>query len=418
MKLKLEAIKDKITFLNLIEIISLFITVFITIYPCGSSRIMYVVSLTSWLISILINSKNNIIKFLKNNYIILLFILLWLICYLINIITGRADLLKESIFSYTRIASILFIGIYYMNFPEEKKFKTLLTFSLILVNIINVYTIIRNLSYYNLSRLLSTGLYMGENSQIAGVASYGYIYGLIFILIALIILFYKTIKDEKRILWFVLATILTSISVIIVTEFLIAIILLLLGIIIYFAKLYKIKRMLIFTITLTLLCLIFAKPISIIFHKMKGITSFSYNISERMEDIAYFFEGNLDSSLDIKTRFDVYNKSINTFTKHPIIGVGYNQYIFDNEIIGHHSTFIDEFGKYGIIGALPLFLMIYAYFYKTYKMYANEEAKKIYMTCIIVFTIFGFVNNILFVSTIFFAFILLQILLKRMDIEK
>lgn len=86
---------------------------------------------------------------------------------------------------------------------------------------------------------------------------------------------------------------------------------------------------------------------------------------KRMQEVAYFLEyGSADSgnSGDLSARFDLIEKSFQTFFDNFFIGIGYKYaYSFGDMFyigVGSHSEWIDSLAKYGIIGAIPFFATI------------------------------------------------------------
>ena len=243
------SIDNKAYIWNLMQNIFMILLTFISVFPGGSNKYIFLISLIGLFISIFMSDKKEFLAFIKKYKLCLFSIVLWLFIFFVSYFFGNSGRVLYYLFSYMRIASILMISLHYLYKKDYRVLKNVVIFSLILINIINVYTTICNLNYYNLSRILATGQVFNFNTK--GIGSYAYIYGIIFIVLVLLPIYFR---NKNKLL---LITIITSIITILVTEFLIAIALLLVGIIFYIFKLYNIKRLLILTVTFILILISF-----------------------------------------------------------------------------------------------------------------------------------------------------------------
>ena len=104
----------------------------------------------------------------------------------------------------------------------------------------------------------------------------------------------------------------------------------------------------------------------------------SYNFSVRFKEIADALEGNVSANTDIGARGSLYQVSINAFLSNPIFGAGDKNLYVD---YGNHSTILDAFAKYGLLGGSLNLL----YFYKPIscvKLHLSETSKSIYNICL------------------------------------
>lgn len=386
-----------------IQIISILILTYISIVPFSSNKYIYLFSMIMFLYSTFKIEKKNLTKFIIKYKVLMILFGIWILNYLLNYIIGRADLLMIHMFTYIRIISIVFVGLYIINSKNNFFKKTIIIFSSFIIFFVNIHSTIANLNYYSLSRILSTGIQLNINSY--GIANYTYIYGLLFLIILLIINTFK--KNFKINLEFVL--LLSSIVLLIIAEFMFSFILLILSLLLYYFKINTIKKMAILIGCLILSIFVFSKPLSYGF-AIASENIDNYNIKIRLSDISKMLNGDIENTVDLKLRIDVYKKSLNTFLKKPLIGVGYST--DDNEQIGGHSTLLDECAKFGIVGLITLLSAIIY----TLKCFYNEiKNTRVYFTCSIVFILFMAINNALFVSIFYFLFFIVPIFINNND---
>lgn len=95
-------------------------------------------------------------------------------------------------------------------------------------------------------------------------------------------------------------------------------------------------------------------------------TLLTYNnnefIEKRLSEL-YDLTANDVTSFHLAKRSSLYQMSIESFFKSPILGVGYK---FGNTVsllqengIGSHSTLLDTLGQFGLLGAIPLYSVLY-----------------------------------------------------------
>jgi len=87
-------------------------------------------------------------------------------------------------------------------------------------------------------------------------------------------------------------------------------------------------------------------------------------LQQRSYEIGHALNGRgYSETKDLDARIDVYEKSLLTFMKNPVLGVGIEAGNNYNDLyaagIGGHSAFLDYLGKFGLIGCIPLFYFLF-----------------------------------------------------------
>lgn len=75
-----------------------------------------------------------------------------------------------------------------------------------------------------------------------------------------------------------------------------------------------------------------------------------------------------------QNRVDLWNKAIATFVDHPVLGIGPGQFVNYTEDVGFwgfklnaHNTYLQAFAEMGVVGSLPLFVLLGFVAGRTYK---------------------------------------------------
>jgi O-antigen ligase len=85
---------------------------------------------------------------------------------------------------------------------------------------------------------------------------------------------------------------------------------------------------------------------------VEGSGSFEYVVNKAVR----LFDGINTAGLvsgDETGRGERFELSAQTFLRHPVFGVGYEE---AGRLVGGHSSFVDSWARYGIVGYLPCFL--------------------------------------------------------------
>lgn len=120
----------------------------------------------------------------------------------------------------------------------------------------------------------------------------------------------------------------------------------------------------------------------------------------------------------LEVRFNLIMNSIRTFLKSPgafLVGVGDNRNT--NLIIGHHSQWVDQTAKYGVIGSLLLFASLKSCFRALRSTMSLEDMslKKHFMIFEIYFIVRGLLGYVMYPYFGIALFVVIPIILMRLD---
>ena len=121
---------------------------------------------------------------------------------------------------------------------------------------------------------------------------------------------------------------------------------------------------------------------------------------EKVSDTAYEFDD----------RMDLYVYSLDTFLAHPFFGdvLGKN---------GGHNYFLDRLAKYGIVGMIPFFAMIFNRFDVAYK-YIPKKTIVTFSICVIGFFALGFLKNMSGIDYWTYMFVYIPCILKYQELTE
>jgi len=131
-----------------------------------------------------------------------------------------------------------------------------------------------------------------------------------------------------------------------------------------------------------------------------------------MDSIISFMKGETTFS-ELSIRTDLALNSLKSFLNSPIIGRG--AYYSDSSIIGSHSQFIDDFGRYGLLGGIPLIIFVGSVFKRIYRSIKKDGLRNTYFFTIIIFLILSVLNPILAYGIMFSIFTIVPIYIKYSD---
>lgn len=192
--------------------------------------------------------------------------------------------------------------------------------------------------------------------------------------------------------FYVFCTLLSSILLVIISDFMIAIIFAILFCIlaIYFKYVKKMLPLFIFSLVLIFLILIFRTQISDLVIYISDLNLLSEYMNMKLEFIANFLNGS-GFTESLGTRIMLITMSITAFIKYPFFGIPYT--LYNGETLGLHTEWFDNLGYYGIIGTFVVFLI----YYSIYKYISNhcENDKTYAKLAFLSIFLLGFMNPIL-----------------------
>lgn len=363
-------------------------------------EIVYVAAILLWIVTGLTRLTSFYRKKMLLPYAVFITVVI------LYMIVGYGNLNLATAICYALLFGIALNGCLYITKPNKKFDKNLFNY-LTFLYLITLVTTIGVLSTDGLAARTLTSSSSDSDAihyyQLKNVGSFDFIYSLL-LLIPLVGSFIKAsfFKSRVKSLFFV-GFLLLMVICIIMSNFTTALILLFLDIMLLlligrekmtFSKFFFIS----------MIVMVLAPAMLIIFiQQMVGLTDSIY-AADKLTGLLAVSAGSEDVG-EVYTRTDLIQASINSFFSNPIIGVGgwYPIYGVPSPKIGYHSQFIDEFARYGLIGAGPLLLFFRNIFSIIYKQNGHREFyKNIVFVPLLIFTILSFLNpvfaNILMIS--------------------
>ena len=372
----------KISF-NLLWIIELVFAIGISIWlinPISENMVLLLLLTIGWLFIATLRQPKNIKNIFLNKRYILTYI--WLFVLFGYSIIGHS----EYSFSYILLAICFSIGQYYI---INKDINAAL---LIFISCISYYLIIciKTLEAYvdrpGVSRILANGdldviISRGGMDYLTPfVAGYDTIYG--FVISASLFYYLGFSKETNRLTKYIFLTFAVIFSYLIFkSEYSFAVILLACGIIISYILNLKTDRdkilVMIFVGFILFLTIGFGQVmIEWIADKVPSV-----NYQVRLYELSSLLYGaSVSTSSDIGTRMYLYGISISNFIETPIFGKG-TGVLYDT--YGNHSTFMDAFAKYGLVGAIPFIMYYFVPIDKMRSRLGEKESKSYNMITIL-----------------------------------
>lgn len=362
-----------------------------------SKNIIAVPLIIFWILLAYLEDKFKFKEFFLGTKKVILSIYLWIFCSMILYLFKNQYMTSYVFKNILRISANMLIFGYYIKYEKKETIKKLLYISTITIIIISIHTITILIKYPTLSRVLST-----ENPELSQdyinvkyVGGYGFIYGLVFIIISLFgMLKYATPKMKIVII----VTLIILGLTLLYAQFSIAILLTILGIILNIANINNLKK------TITIITILMVLILSMKYFILYALDFFSNKIEQqaiaiRILEIRNFIEsGDLNNSEDFNDRVKRYKISIDTFWS-DILALN------AEKTIGGHSEILDEYAKYGIVVATISFLPILLYSKWVYSILHNNKAKKTWYIDIMIYLVLSTINTSMFIVTmILFTF--------------
>lgn len=352
-----------------------YIYILVTLTPILSSSYLEFALATLWIVTAL-----PLHPFIKKDW--KLVILIWIIYAVILRVIGFSSASWGNYGIYILFYFPLFVFYFYRERLNECEKKRIMIFILIvaLSNMLYNTIFLINNPGANLE-LNFSDLYSGMN---IGNSGFTFIIMLVLIFCACYVL-----QGRKMfILPFVIGLFYLVISSKTTSFLIFLIILYILSINIVLTKISRTQRIIIIIIGIIALIFIYREGLDFLVHVIRN----EYIV----ERINALIQG--DTGSTYLSRLELAKISLNTFSKHPIFGIGYVKADFalisyTSTGIGHHSEFIDHLGRYGIIGAV-FYLLIWINYYKSIqKMNGSKDSIRIANMMFVAFLVTSFLNN-------------------------
>lgn len=377
-----------------------------------SKNIIGISLIILWMFLAINDNKKNFTDYFFSTKKIVILNYAWMLISLFLYLTQNEFMTSYEIKNIIRISINLLIFGYYLYYGENRVLKFFLYIALITIGALCINTIRVLIQNPNLSRILSTGNPEKYEDYISAkfIGSFGFAYGLIFIIFSIIGIKLLDKKSTNKILYVGLS--LLFIVTIIYEQFTISILLLVIAIIFILFKVYNIKRLIIF---LTIMCCVvfIIMPTIINILNILANNIDQYEVATRINEIINFLENfNLENSMDMKARVDRYSMSVKTFVNDPIG-------LMKEKEIGGHSELLDEYAKYGIIIA-SFTVVVFVEYMKFIKndILKQKNNRNIWFVNGIIYLIYVTVNTSMFIITSIMIFFIVPLILKLSEKEE
>lgn len=377
-----------------------------SIVPETSSRFIFMPLLTMWILFSFLTSTKGFIKTFILPDIKSYSVYLWILIYSIFYLTGymKAEGIENYLLNYARFGFSILLLNYYIEANDYIAIRRLTFFSIGCIVFTCIITL--NTLFVNpmAARVLATGreeLTQGLTGM--GIGSYGFIYGVVFVAIAVFGSLKSGLIRKRKFIFAVLLAL--FVFTIFKASFMFAILILIITSVLLLLNVKNTPNFIIATLVLLGLFFILSPAIHNVFVFL-GDTVKSEALSQRFYEMAYLLKyGNLEGTLNSAARLDLYALSFKSFLSSPIIGVvgpyGFGTSVFG---IGGHSAFLDELARYGILGSGFLFVALISNVRFVHRRFKDSKQKTVYYCSMSAFFILGMINTLLFVPVAIMAY--------------
>jgi len=376
-----------------------------SLVPEASGRFIFAPLFVLWVIFAALSSPRAfkrafIIPDIKS-YSVYFWLILYTTFYLVGYMHGAEF---GHLLNYARVGFTLLFFNYYLETYDVKSVGMLTDFAIACLFFASITTLWGLAFDPMAARVLATGradLMQGLTGRAIG--SYGFIYGLVFVVVAMLGLIKAGLLAKSKIVFTALAVL--FIYIIFTAAFMLALLILAVSVTLMLLKIKKNSHLLVTALGMLMLLFALSPLVSSVLNFLGDIVEHEA-LSMRFHELAIMSRDfSVEGTLNAASRWGVVALSIRTFLSNPILGVG-GFYGFDTSQfgIGGHAAFFDELAKYGIIGAGFLFVALYSNARFIYRRLKNSKQKMAYYCSMIAFFILGFINTLLFVPIVFMAY--------------
>ena len=300
--------------------------------------------------------------------------------------------------------------------PQDKESKRKVSFFL-LINILLgcLYTLYRIQENPLLPRILARGsegveAELGENANIAGVITYGGIYGLALIFPSFLFWISQE-KGEKRLIPITISIIL--IVTMFQAQFAIALIFVIIGLVLYLILCHgRSKNRYIVSCFFVLMALIVAANWDTILSVVYNANILPSALQQKAQELLLYSGREDISGTNLGSRSSYYAQSFEAIVQNNFVGK-----VFSNNASGAgHSEWEDMAANYGIIAPI----LVYCFFHKFTKQiseYLNGNALTVYRIQLLILLILGFVDPIFHSRTMSYLMFLSPLILSIYQIN-
>lgn len=379
----------------------------------GGFVLVFLGVIISWLLSSLSISYSS---YKKNAYILLAISPYFIFIFLYYVI-GFGDMKLNDCVNLLLIIIFFLIGSFYNDLNNAKIDKVILRIILTFF-FVTAITSIYNLNIDgNVARYLTTESLSGSEHSFLrsrNIGAFDFIYGTLFLLPGLIILYKSTIRNRNhgiakfKILLLICILIITIL--IIKSNFMIALFFLIIAYMLFLmpTQLSLTKQIVIISIG-AIIVYFFLKSI-IVFIATQVIQNTTSILTQlKMQSIINFFYGSEDVN-SVSSRVGLYATSINAFLSSPLTGVG--AYFHSYTVVGNHSQFVDDLARFGFVGGSAILITLHFIRKRLMQNIGHRSLKNAFIYSWFFFLAQGFLNLIYGYAIIFIMFIVLPLCMR------
>lgn len=307
------------------------------------------------------------------------------------LITGRTYG-EFQLYHYISMVTLFFLPYYMARFYSRKKDLKFMGVMAIVAIICMIIGCITSTFYTSIDENIMKTISQGLDTEFleyrkAGIGSFGFVYMVMFSIIAIIGLYKgKLVPKNLKIKILLVVFCIVGIKCLFDSTFATSILLLFVGLLLLLVTINNSKSIIYFFV---LIITILASRL--IGKMLTTIELESIDVTTRLHEIGNLLMGE-DGGTNTVSRMEYFIRSVNCFFEYPIFG--YNFQSMPVVSIGGHSEWVDILGVYGMLGGIPLIATIIIKLKRTFDISA-EIKYPYYGILTFVFVVFGFVDPFL-----------------------
>lgn len=376
----------------------------------GVFQLLFFLVVVMWFLTSLLISRKWFYDLLGISLIGSVYIIIMLLYYLF----GYGDMNITQLVPTMLLFIFVYMGFFYFSQGKSTSVNIIIKFIALCFIITATTTAYNLLIDINVSRLItsaSTSPEVIKYLESRNVAGFDFIYGTI-LLIPILLMGLKQSFKVNLFLPFLIIVI-SAILVIALSNFTTAYLFLIIALVLTLFISYKNIYLVFITVgaIMGILSPILLTILIGILEYIRDITP-SLMTQNKLSSIVGILEGNSDiESASIRTL--LMEISMKSFLSNPILGSG--AYYHDHNIIGNHSQFIDDLGRYGLFGSLPIFIFMFYSLMNIRRRLPSTKVRNSFMFCSLLFLVLGFLNPIQSYGIIFAVFLVLPLLSRYLQ---
>ncbi|MEK4201683.1 O-antigen ligase family protein [Cytobacillus sp. FSL K6-0265] len=376
----------------------------------GVFQLLFFLVVVMWFLTSLLLSRKWFYNLLGISLIGSVYIITMLLYYLF----GYGDMKITQLVPTILLFVFVYMGYFYFSQGSSTSVNIIIKFIAFCFIITAATTAYNLLIDINVSRLItsaSTSTEVIRYLESRNVAGFDFIYGTILLIPILLMGLKQSFKTKLFLPLLIIVT--AAISVLALSNFTTAYLFLIIAIFLAFFTSYK-NIYLVFITVASIMGILFPILLTTLIGILEYIRDITPSImtQDKLMSVIGILEGNSDiESASIRTL--LMETSINGFLSNPFIGFG--AYYHDHNMIGNHSQFIDDLGRYGIIGSLPIFIFMFYSLMIIKRRLQGTKVRNSFIFCSLLFLLLGFLNPIQSYGIIFAIFLVLPLISRYLQ---